>query len=211
VGLFNRNNNSESVAPQPEQYMMSDPGMMSMPMGGMDPRFGGFNSEANASIAQITLDIDQDIEDFKASLKGYKVIKKLNAVTGEESEEKINFGKRFCNDDGINQLVGDLRVGMSKMITLSNVPQKEALTIKKICKQMAMETSLKIAANTREWQVDVTRRSTVTSQMALLMYTNFMRALEGGERTGLLGTIKTINTNVTQGFNQPVKKNILDL
>lgn len=219
MGLFDsllgRNKNNDMgmeagmMSPMPMDSFMGFPGMQQ----GM-PGIGNINDhQNNTNIAQVTLETDDVVEKFRNTLKGFEIKKRYNPVTKKVEEETIRFGSRFCNDEGINVLTGNLRMHLNKHIMLSNIPDKKIDMINKWMLHISADISKQIRVNQRRWQVNRSLRSNVTNEMARLIESTMLRGLGAGERTGLYGTMKTINTNVTnaQGTLPTQNKGIFGL
>ena len=213
--FLGRNKNSEigldsaMMPPMQMDPFMGFPGMAQ----GM-PSIGNVNDHNNnTNIAQVTLETDGVVEQFRNTLKGYEIKKRFNSVTKEIEEETIRFGARFCNDEGINVLTGLLRMHLNKHIMLSNIPDKKIDSIDKWMLYLMADISKQVRVNQRKWQINRSMRSTTTDQIARLVQSTMLRGLGAGERTGLYGTMKTINTNVTnaQGTIPAQNKGIFGL
>lgn len=217
--LLQRKNKEPAIIPSSEAYLHDLQGPSDMPPGAMpmDPMmFGGGpqigslrDSMEMVGLAGVTIDNKEIVEEFRAKLRGYKLKKTYDPRTGEEKTEPEKFGEPFCNDDGINELSGDLAIYTSKIWILSNIPKNESNMIKNIIFTIALDTSFKIAMNTRKWNVDKTRRSTILDLFVFTIYSNIMRGYDDGERTKLYPTQRHMtSTSIMPGMMQPEKKSI---
>jgi hypothetical protein len=220
--LFRRTNQTQGVAPMPEDMMgtmqpglagsgymdapMPDPMMMNQPV------FQNFREqEAMVGLANVTLDNNENIEEFASKLRGYRIIVEPDLNTGRPVQRIQRYGKPFCNDDGINELVGDLRVYLSKGWMLSNIPKADRSFINNMCMVVAIEIGEKMAMNVEKWAIDRTRMSTVSSLFVFTVFSNVMRSYEDGERTKLYPTQKNINMTSMLPHMQQQKKDIMSI
>lgn len=221
--LFRRNDQQQGVVPMPEDFMRGmQPGLAGA--GGFDapfpdsthmsnqPIFQNFREqEEMVGLANVTLDNDPVIEEFANKLRGYRIRYDINPVTALPVKTVERFGRPFCNDDGINELIGDLRMHMNKATMLSNVPTKEKDMIGTWCLVIAIDTMEKIAMNSERWSIDRTKRSTILDIFISAVWFNMMRSFEDGERTKLYPTQKNISMSSTMPHMMPQKKSVLEM
>lgn len=221
--LFRRNNQTQGVVPMPEQFMEGmQPGLAGA--GGFDapmpdttmmanqPIFQNFREqEEMVGLANVTLDNDPVIEEFANKLRGYKIRYDIDPYNAMPVKKIERFGRPFCNNDGINELVGDLRMHMNKAVMLSNVPKADKKMIEYWCLIIAIDTLEKIAMNSERWCVDRTKRSTILDLFMSAVWFNMMRSFEDGERTKLYPTQKNISMNSTLPHMMPQKKSVLEM
>jgi hypothetical protein len=221
--MFKRNDQQQGVVPLPEQFM-SD---MQPGIGGpqyVNPPFPDSTQMANQPIfqnfreqeqmvglANVTLDNNENVEEFASKLRGYRIAYDINVQTGMPEKKITRFGRPFCNDDGVNELVGDLRVYLSKGWMLSNIPKADRHMINNMCHVIAIEIEEKMAMNVENWALDRTRMSTVSSLFVFTIWGNVMRSFEDGERSKLYPTQKNINMNSTMGQMVQPKKSVLEI
>lgn len=219
--LLKRKDTEPSMVPSPEEYMQEmSPGMggpnsyggsvYNDPLSMSNPQISSFrDNEDMVGLASITLDNEDVIEKFRAKLRGFNIKKKYNPKTQSEEEEIVRFGKPFCNDDGINEITGDLELLCSKIITLGNVPKNKEDMIPKLIKNISWSVSTKIVMNNEKWNVDRSRRSTVMDLFRTIAWTNMMRGYEDGERIKMYKSQRqTINTNLQGMVPQQEKKSL---
>jgi hypothetical protein len=222
--LLNKNKNVQGVAPLPEEMMstmqpgIAGPGGFDAPMPdpsmlANQPLLQNFREqEQMVGLAHVTLENEQIIEEFANKLRGYRIKYELDPKTASPIKKIERFGKPFCNDDGINELVGDLRMYTSKAFMLSNIPTKDKDRIKKWCLVIAIGMTDKIKVNTSRWSVDTTRRSTVMDIFMSIVEFNMLRSFEDGERTKLYPTQKNINMSSSLPHMMPQqKRSVLDI
>jgi len=222
--LFRRNSQQQGFAPLPEEMMGTmqpgiagpsgfDTPMPDTTMMSNQPIFQNFREqEEMIGLANVTLDNDPLIEEFASKLRGYRVKYDINMVTGMPEKKIDRFGRPFCNDDGINELVGDLRVHLNKAVMLSNVPEKQKDMIGKWCLVIAIDTVDKIKMNTVKWDVDRTRRSTIVDIFMSTIWFNMMRSFMDGERSKLYPTQKNISMQSMVPHMMPQqKKSVLEI
>ena len=222
--LFRRNNQMQGVAPLPEDMMHSmqpgiagpsgfDAPMPDTTMMSNTPVFQNFREqEEMVGLANVTLDNDPVIEEFANKLRGYRIRYDIDPNTAMPVKKIERFGRPFCNDDGINELIGDLRMYMNKAIMLSNIPNKDKDMISNWCLIIAIDTEEKIAMNSEKWSVDKTKRSTILDLFVMSVWFNMMRSYEDGERTKLYPTQKNISMSSSLPHMMPQqKKSVLDI
>lgn len=207
----------------PEQYLDGlNPGMMGPqgfdapmpdPMTMNQPMFQNFKDQQELNgLVSITIDNSEILEDFTTKLRGYRIKKEFDLKTGTVKPKLIKVGRPFCSDDGINEMAGDLQMYLSKGFMLTNIPKNERIVINKMMIIIGHEVSAKLLMNVEEWQVDRTRMSTITTSFITIVWANFMRGFEDGERTKLYPTQKNISmTSTLPHLQQPQKRNIMDM
>lgn len=180
------------------------------PLSMSNPQIGPYKDNIDmVGLASITIDNDDVIEKFRSKLRGYAIKKRYNNHTQKQEEEIIKFGEPFCNDDGINEITGDLELLCSKIITLGNIPKSKESMIPKLIRNVSFSVSTKIVMNNLKWNVDRTRRSTVMDLFRTIAWTNMMRGYDDGERIKLYQSQKqTINTTLMGNAQQPEKKSL---
>ena len=87
---------------------------------------GAFDPSGDSTgVAMITVENRRMIDEFRARLRGYTIVRRINVDTGEEQEPEIKkFGEPVMNEEGVNHLVGLYEFTISKSIMLSNIPIK---------------------------------------------------------------------------------------
>ena len=180
------------------------------PLSISSPQIGPYKDNIDmVGLASITIDNDDVIEKFRSKLRGYTIKKSYNNVTQKQEEEIVKFGEPFCNDDGINEISGDLELLCSKIITLGNIPKSKENMIPKLIRNISFSVSTKIVMNNERWKVDRTRRSTVMDLFRTIAWTNMMRGYDDGERIKLYQSQKqTINTTLMGNAQQPEQKSL---
>lgn len=162
-----------------------------------------------SELAQKTLDNQETIEQFRNGLKGYRKRKDFDIVTGKEVITIEKFGEPVMNENGINELCRDLEMYLSKPFILSNFPEKDKPRIDKMMTSIWRRVASKLIVNATRYELDKTRRPSITMQMVFIIYANIMRSYEDGERPRLYGTQKQVihQSSYTNPTMQP-KKNI---
>jgi len=219
--LLKRKDTEPSMVPVPEDLMGMGNGLNGAgsyggsigypdPLSMSSPQIGPYKDNIDmVGLASITIDNDDVIEKFRSKLRGYAIKKKYNNQTQKQEEEIIKFGEPFCNDDGINEITGDLELLCSKIITLGNIPKSKESMIPKLIRNVSFSVSTKIVMNNLKWNVDRTRRSTVMDLFRTIAWTNMMRGYDDGERIKLYQSQKqTINTTLMGNAQQPEKKSL---
>lgn len=223
--LFKRGERTQGIAPLPEEMMGTMQPGIAGPQFGMDapmpdptmlanqPILQNFREqEEMAGLSRVTLDNDSAIDDFASKLRGFRVRYDIDMQTGLPQKRVERFGKPFCNESGVNELIGDLRMYMNKAIMLSNIPKSERDMIDKWCLVVAIDTMEKIAMNTEAWSVDRSKRSTILDLFMGAIWFNMMRAYEDGERRKLYPGEKNINMNSTlPHMMPPQKRSVLEI
>ena len=221
MGLFSRQETMQPIPVvdvamqqamnQPPPPTQSDASMYLDPMQAAQMTRGFDSDPSSVGIAQITVDNKRMIDEFRARLRGYRVVHRVNPETGEEAPpESVKFGEPVLNEDGINHLCGILESALSKNIMLSNIPIKDEKWIKKVCAVFMRTIALQIGINSEKWRVDRTRRDFIPMEMTLLLHANYMRAYDDGERRKLYPGQKHVTTTmINPALSQPERRPIL--
>lgn len=219
--MFARGQKQAGMIEVPEQYMQEmSPGLPGPqgvdPYGGMDPNmlnnplFSNYREQAEMTgIANITVDNSEIIEDFAAQLRGYKIKHEIDPLTGKIVPRKMKLGKPFCNDEGVNELVGVLAMMMSKSWMLTNIPKRDRGFIDRLMLINGIELSEKMVKNVERWQMDRTRMSSISTQIISTAFGNIMRGFEDGERTKIYPTQKNVNMTSNLPHMNPAPKRSL--
>ena len=215
MGLFNRNDPMMGAMPivdvTPQQPMPEQPQTMDPMMAAQLTRM--YEADAGAvGVAQITVDNKKLVEEFKARMRGYIIRRKFNMDTGqEEGNELVKFGEPVMNEEGINHVCGLLESFLSKNIMLSNIPLKDHKQILIFCRVFYRTIAAQIAFNSELWRVDRSRRDTIPSELSTMLYTNFMRAYDDGERRKLYPGQKNITTTMINPAQlQPERRSLIN-
>lgn len=165
----------------------------------------------STGVANITLDTNKDIEEFKTRLRGYYMKPRVNLETGEELEpERVKFGDPVMNEEGINHLVGLLKFVLNKNTTLSNTLVSKEKEVEKICGSFMRTIALQIGINSEDWKVDRKRRDSLPEELALTLKWNIMRSYDDGERRKLYPGQRNITTTmINPSTMQPEKRSMI--
>ena len=163
---------------------------------------------ANAAIAAQATDNDDTIRDFRDGLRGYRELKRMNPMTGMEDVLIERFGEPAMNEEGINELVAELRMYLSKTYILSAIPKEDKRRIDAMTRIVWKSLNVKLIVNAQKYELDKTRRPTIVHTMVFIIISNVYRGFgetpEVGKYYGSNKRVETYNSNAPQA--QPVKK-----
>lgn len=161
----------------------------------------------NAQIAHQATDNDPTIENFREGLRGYRISYVMNPTTGVQEEKKIIFGKPAMNEEGINEMVTELQMYLSKTYILSNVPKDERRRIDAMLRIIWSALNQKLIINAKLYELDKSRRPTIVHNMIFIINANTMRGYEDGERGKYYGSNRVLQTITSNNTGAPVAKN----
>ena len=123
---------------------------------------------ADPTIAHLQIVADEVIEDYKRELLGFFKDKDGNIVIIDQDP--------LCNENGANKLVSYVRATVSKVVTLSNLSEKEKGTI---LLGLANSLTVQIGVNYKEYGIDSRILKQIKELTMTYIQSNLSRALRG--------------------------------
>lgn len=201
--LFHRQPTEQELMQQAAQVQSQSPldAMSAAQLGKM------WNNDENYSfgIANLTLDNRRAVEEFRAKLRGYEIVRRVDKDGNELAPEKKMFGDPMMNENGVSHLCGLLESAMSKNIILSNIPKERERQVNVFCRVFGRTIIAQIAFNSERWQIDNSRRDSIPVEMSLMLWSSLMRGYDDGERRKLYPTQKNVSTQNLVHNNTPAK------
>lgn len=176
----------------------------------------GQNNSNTFELGQLALDPDEDIEQFKSFLRGYR-IQAVENNDGTVGYKKVDIGQALMNDKGVNAVAGSIRNYMGKTFILTNYTSgsegagdktdKAILVIKNRCKHAGINMIATLTLKRREWGIDDINRGLILNTYCDMVEASLYRSLDDGERKKYYNTQKTVqHLNQQQNMNDMQKK-----
>lgn len=176
----------------------------------------GQTNNSTFELGQLALDPDEDIEQFKSWLRGYK-IEAVEDNKGNVTLKKIQTGAKLMNDMGTNAMAGIARIYFGKTFILTNFTSggagdgnktDVALTvIRNRCKNAALNIIPALMINRVEWEINESNRGIIFNILCDMIEASLLRSLDDGERKKYYNTQKTVqHLNQQQNMNDLGKK-----
>lgn len=176
----------------------------------------GQTNNSTYELGQLALDPDEDIEQFKTFLRGYRIEPRDNAVTGKIEYQKIVIGQALMNDEGVNAVAGSIRTYLGKTFIMTNYTggsidkegtAKAIQVIRLRAKHAAMNMVAPLTLNRKRWAIDDAARGMIINLYGDLVEASLLRSLDDGERKKYYNTVKQIqHTNQQQNLNDTNKR-----
>jgi len=176
----------------------------------------GQNNSSTFELGQLALDPDEDIEQFKSFLRGYRIVP-TEKPDGRIVYEKVDTGEALMNDKGVNAVAGSLRNYMGKSIILTNFTSgsdgagdktdKAIKVIKNRCKHASINMIATLTLKRAEWGIDEISRGQILNHYCDIVEASYYRSLDDGERKKYYNTVKQVqHTNQQQNMNDTKKR-----
>lgn len=176
----------------------------------------GQTNNSTFELGQLALDPDEDIEQLKSWLRGYK-IEAVEDNKGNVTLKKIQTGAKLMNDEGTNAVAGHIRIYFSKTFILTNYTSGGAgdgnktdaaiAVIRKRCMYACLNLIPPLTFKRREWEIDEANRALILDTITNMIEASLLRSLDDGERKKYYNTQKTVqHLNQQQNMNDLGKK-----
>lgn len=176
----------------------------------------GQNTSSTFELGQLALDPDEDIEQLKSWLRGYK-IEAVEDKHGNVTLKKVQTGAKLMNDEGTNAIAGLIRIYFSKTFILTNFTSggagdgnKTDVAIKEIrkrCMYACLNIIPPLTFKRKEWEIDQANRGLILDTICNMIEASLLRSLDDGERKKYYNTQKTVqHLNQQQNMNDLGKK-----
>lgn len=176
----------------------------------------GQNNSSTFELGQLALDPDEDIEQFKSFLRGYRIVP-VETNDGRVEYQKTMIGQALMNDKGVNAVSGSLRNYMGKSIILTNFTSgsdaggdktdKAIKVIKNRCKHAGVNMVVTLTLKRAEWGIDDINRGLIVDTYCNILEASYYRSLDDGERKKYYNTVKQVqHTNQQQNMNDTKKR-----
>ena len=163
-------------------------------------------------LGQLALDSNNDIEEFKSFLRGYRVEQREDNA-GNIVLVKVDLGEALMNEKGVNFMVGNLRLYYSKSFLLTNYTSggegmsgkidKAIEMIHVRCKHAAISMIIVLTLKRRDWDIKEQSRLSITNAYTDAVEASLLRSLDDGERRKYYNTQKEVrNINQQQNMNE---------
>jgi hypothetical protein len=143
----------------------------------------GFQGQVDSSVIIYQLSTDDILEDLEMNLRGFD----WDADKGKFEKKR----ERILNDKCASILMTLVKIEVNKTKILSYFEDED---IRIICEEFENNIIDILASKYREWEIDIHYLSCIRAMLGNAVYSTYMRALKGGEKTFLKGTERRIET-----------------